>query len=269
MSKISRYIYSIILLLLVFFVTGCAGVLDKVKADFAMSRAEGMYERGNLSGAYDQYRNAAEAGSPRAQYMLGRMYAEGEGIGQNSVEAVRWISKAADSGYPAADFEMGLRYLTGSQLPADPVKAVAHFKKAAEKEHELSMYHLGFVYIFGIGVAPDSQEALRWFRMAKAHGIDVDYNLLTQSGIQAYMLKHPAGSSTTSGENVTARLLDTSNPRDASIIQSRLSDLGFYNMGVDGKWGQGSANALKNFQKANGLDPVGVWNMQTQEKLFP
>lgn len=269
MSEIPKSISNICLLLFIFIMTGCVGTIDRVRADFALSRADGMYERGNLSGAYDQYRNAAEAGSPRAQYILGRMYAEGDGIARNSAEAIRWIREAAGSDYPAADFEMGLRYLTGDGLPQDHLQAVEHFKKAAGNEHEISMYHLGFAYTLGLGVAPDSQEALRWFRMASAYGINVDQNFLTQSGIQAYMLRHPSGSSANVNLDSSTRLLDTSNPGDASVIQSRLKELGFYNMAVDGIWGQGSLNALINFQRANGLDPVGVWNMQTQEKLFP
>lgn len=267
MPKISKSICNICLLLLVLSLAGCAGTLDSIRADFAVSRADGMYEKGDLAGAYDQYRSAAEAGSPRAQYMLGRMYAEGEGVGQNSAEAIQWIKNAADSGYPAADFEMGLRYLTGDGLIEDPDQAVDHFKRAAGNEHELAMYHLGFAHTLGIGVAPDPREALRWFRMASAYGINVDQNFLTQSGIQAYMLEHSADSPDSVGGD-TLRLFDTSNPGDASIIQSRLAELGFYNMAVDGIWGQGSSNALRDFQQANALEPSGAWNMETQKRLF-
>lgn len=62
--------------------------------------------------------------------------------------------------------------------------------------------------------------------------------------------------------------LNTSRRDEASLIQSRLAELGFYRMAVDGLWGPGSRRALEAFQGAVGLAPNGTWNMQTQLKLF-
>lgn len=62
--------------------------------------------------------------------------------------------------------------------------------------------------------------------------------------------------------------LDTSNRNDAVLIQSRLAELGFYSMKIDGLWGPGSRGALQNFQMANGLSANGVWDMGTQMKMF-
>src|SRR5690242_6226515 len=36
---------------------------------------------------------------------------------------------------------------------------------------------------------------------------------------------------------------------------------------VDGKWGNQTANALRNFQKENGLQPTGKLDPETSEKL--
>lgn len=63
-------------------------------------------------------------------------------------------------------------------------------------------------------------------------------------------------------------LLDTANRNDAVLIQSRLAELGFYTMKIDGLWGPGSRGALQNFQMANGLSANGVWDMGTQMRLF-
>ncbi|WP_028573977.1 peptidoglycan-binding domain-containing protein [Desulfonatronovibrio hydrogenovorans] len=62
--------------------------------------------------------------------------------------------------------------------------------------------------------------------------------------------------------------LDTSNRSDATVIQTRLAELGFYNMAIDGLWGPGSRSALQNFQMASGLGANGVWDMGTQMRLF-
>ena len=62
--------------------------------------------------------------------------------------------------------------------------------------------------------------------------------------------------------------LDTSSRSDATVIQTRLAELGFYNMAIDGLWGPGSRGALQNFQGSNGLSADGQWTMQTQMRLF-
>ncbi|MFW6005510.1 MAG: peptidoglycan-binding domain-containing protein [Desulfonatronovibrionaceae bacterium] len=65
-----------------------------------------------------------------------------------------------------------------------------------------------------------------------------------------------------------AMLLVITDNQDASRIQARLKDLGFYTMKVDGIWGPGSKGALEKFQMSSGLQPSGKWDMGTQMKLF-
>lgn len=55
---------------------------------------------------------------------------------------------------------------------------------------------------------------------------------------------------------------------DALKVQTRLKELGYYNGKLDGKFGSGSVNALKAFQKANGLDDDGVCGIKTRAILF-
>lgn len=62
--------------------------------------------------------------------------------------------------------------------------------------------------------------------------------------------------------------LDPSRRDEASLIQSRLAELGFYRMTVDGLWGPGSRRALEAYQRAVGLNPNGNWDMGTQRRLF-
>ncbi len=63
-------------------------------------------------------------------------------------------------------------------------------------------------------------------------------------------------------------MLSTSNRDEARVIQTRLAELGFYNMAIDGLWGPGSRGALQNFQRSIGLAASGEWNMQSQMRLF-
>ena len=51
---------------------------------------------------------AAEQGFAAAQYNLGLMYANGQGVHQDDAQAVRWYRKAAEQGYAKAQYNLGL-----------------------------------------------------------------------------------------------------------------------------------------------------------------
>ena len=51
------------------------------------------------------------------------MYADGLGVPQDDVEAVRWYRVAADQGLALAQFSLGVRYATGLGVPQDDVEA--------------------------------------------------------------------------------------------------------------------------------------------------
>ena len=53
-----------------------------------------------------------------------------------------------------------------------------------------------------------------------------------------------------------------------SALQTRLQALGYYNGTVDGEYGSATAEAVKKFQKNNGLTADGVAGSQTLEKLY-
>lgn len=53
----------------------------------------------------------------------------------------------------------------------------------------------------------------------------------------------------------------------ATAIQSALKKAGYYQGAVDGKVGSGTKQAIKNFQRDNGLTPDGVCGRQTWSRL--
>ncbi len=71
------------------------------------------------------YRKAAEQGDPEAQFNLGVMYYEGEGMPQSDVKAARWYRKAAEQGHAIAQFRLGYMYFYGRGVPEDHIKAYA------------------------------------------------------------------------------------------------------------------------------------------------
>ncbi len=60
------------------------------------------YLRGDYSTAFQEFEPFAKQGNPHAQYNLGLMYENGQGIPQNYAEALKWYTKAAEQGLAGA-----------------------------------------------------------------------------------------------------------------------------------------------------------------------
>ena len=83
----------------------------------------GAYDRGDYATALKEWRPLAEQGLSQAQYNLGLMYAEGEGVAQDYQEAVRWYRLAAEQGHASGQFSLGAMYTAGQGVPKDYVLA--------------------------------------------------------------------------------------------------------------------------------------------------
>lgn len=74
----------------------------------------------------------ARWGESEAQYTVAMMYAAGEGVEKDQVEASKWFEKAAHEGHPYAMFKIAERYEKGLGVTRDPEKAIQWYRKAAE-----------------------------------------------------------------------------------------------------------------------------------------
>ena len=75
----------------------------------------------------------AEQGNAKAQFSLGKMYYEGQGVRQDYAEAARCYLKAAEQGDPVAQNNLGTMYAKGQGVRQDGEQAVQWFRKAAEQ----------------------------------------------------------------------------------------------------------------------------------------
>ena len=64
----------------------------------------------------DALRARAEEGDADAQADLGFRYSQGRGVREDDVEAVRWYRLAAYPGYASAQFNVGVMYANGEGL---------------------------------------------------------------------------------------------------------------------------------------------------------
>jgi hypothetical protein len=95
------------------------------------------YNKGDFKIAYKEWNQLAAQGNANAQYNLGVMYANGNGVPKDYKQVVHWYHKAAGQGDAGAQ------------------------------------YNLGVMYEYGIGVLQDYKNAYMWFNLARYNGKNI------------------------------------------------------------------------------------------------
>ena len=131
--------------------------------------------------------NAAEDGDPIAQWKLGRMYAEGNGVAQNDLLAFDYFSRIANAhskdspSAPEAQIvanafvALGRYYLAGipnSKITSDPERAREMFSYAASYFGNAdAQYDLARLYLKNAGTSRDDfRHGARWLGLAAQKG---------------------------------------------------------------------------------------------------
>jgi hypothetical protein len=129
---------------------------------------EGMaaYKRGDYATALKKWRLLAEAGDATAQYNLGVMYAEGQGVPQDDEEAAKWFRLAAEQGHADAQRNLGVMYILGQGVPQDFQEAAKWYRKAAEQGDADAQCTLGEMYEAGQGVPQNRAVAYALYSLA-------------------------------------------------------------------------------------------------------
>ena len=96
----------------------------------------GAFMSGDYTSAFEEFSSLAEQGDAAAQYFLGVMYDNGEGVPQDYKQAVKWYTKAAEQGNAKAHNNLGLMYARGQGVPQDNVYAHMWFNLAAASGNE-------------------------------------------------------------------------------------------------------------------------------------
>ncbi len=86
-------------------------------------RADKAYLRGDYGKALTEIEFLANRGEARAQYDLGLMYDQGQGVPKDDARAIHWYGLAAEQGEPRAQYNLGLMYLNGQGVQPDLVTA--------------------------------------------------------------------------------------------------------------------------------------------------
>ncbi len=89
------------------------------------------YEKGDLVGALQAWRPAADQGDMLAQFNLGALYEHGRGVKKDLSEAAKWYRKAAEQGNGLAQYYLGAFYAKGEGVETNITEATTWYRKAA------------------------------------------------------------------------------------------------------------------------------------------
>ena len=200
--------------------------LPREKA-FADEEGVTAHEQGVYATALRLLRPLAEQGEASAQYNLGLMFDNGQGVPQDYATAVSWYRKAAEQGHAAAQNNLGAMYAHGQGVPQDYAAAASWYRKAAEQGNAMAQYNLGVLYDDGQGVPQDYAVAMSWYRKAAEQGyVDAQISLgifysMGEGVSRDYVIAHMWFSLAAGGDKKGAEARNKMTPAQARDIVAK------------------------------------------------
>jgi TPR repeat protein len=122
--------------------------------------------------AVSAVRKAARAGNAEAQFRLGVMYGNGDGVPLDYDEARSWFEKAVAQGHENATITLAWMCANGTGVEADEARARDLYLEAARRGSAKAQYVAATMYRFAqYGLGKDMREAVRWYVEAADQGM--------------------------------------------------------------------------------------------------
>ncbi len=181
-------------------------------------------------------RKAANAGNAEAQFRLGVMYGNGDGVGLDYEQARGWFEKAAAQGHENALITLAWMYANGAGVDADEDRARRLYLKAAERGSAKAQYVVGTMYRFAqYGVKKDIPRAVEWYLKAADQGMATAQFALGRmlmegkgvmrddaAALQWLSLAHVNGSKR--AEDYVKHLIKRMDPAEVQAVRARMTD---------------------------------------------
>ncbi|MEO0672077.1 MAG: tetratricopeptide repeat protein [Pseudomonadota bacterium] len=135
--------------------------------------ADGLGVGRDLKRAKASFEKAAAAGNAEAAFGLAMMFATGDGVKKDPSRAANLFEQAARKGHAFAHYNLALAFLSGRGKPENPARAALHLRYAADRNIANAQYDLATLYQTGHGVAADAYQAAYWLRAAAQSGMTV------------------------------------------------------------------------------------------------
>jgi localization factor PodJL len=248
----------------------------------ALRYAQGQGTPQNLTEAAHWLERAASAGLAPAQYRLAAMYERGLGVAKDLGRARSWYQAAAEKGNVKAMHNLAVNASGREGGTADYALAAKWYGEAAAYGLADSQFNLGILAEHGLGIPANLQEAYKWFALAASGGdqeaakrrelikLQLDPASLAQAeqAVGAWTAKDAVPEANEVAE--AQEWADASPESNASLVtrtQGLLNKLG-YEVGVpDGLMGARTREAIKSFERRNGLEETGKVTITLVTKL--
>lgn len=129
------------------------------------------YDVGDYATSLAECQPAADSGDAKAQFCIGRLYANGFGVAMDDALALKWYGLAAEQGHAEALYNLGVMHANGWGVPMDDVAAAKWYRQAAELGSPMAQMSLANLCRNGRGVEQDVVEAFMWYAIAAELGV--------------------------------------------------------------------------------------------------
>lgn len=136
--------------------------------------------------ARNWFEKAAKQGNAQAQYNLGIIYSQGLGVVKDTTLAEKWLDKAGAGATAVEQYSLGVMYIEGTSIPKNLVKARQWFEKSATGGYVLAQYNIGLMCSDGLGGEQNYTQAREWFSLAAKQGntdAKVELSVLYRGGL--------------------------------------------------------------------------------------
>ena len=245
-----------------------------------------LMTQGKPKEAAEYFRKSASQGQPAAQYYLGDLYSSGEGVTADITQARKLTQMAAQAGHRFAMYDLGLYYANDAQQGGPQAEqsirlAASWFRKAADFGMADAQFNLASLHSAPSSSLSNPLEAYVWFSIAAKQGdqeaaeqADMIRNLLPGDALgraEARIAGFSPASIDKSANGIFTDLAwnkqkPRSNP-DIAKVQSLLTGLGFEAGVADGAMGPKTREAIRAFERSNGLTETGQVNPELIQRL--
>lgn len=234
----------------------------------------------NYTKAAQWFEEASYQGVSNAQYNLAVLYHQGLGVSKDTKKAIELYRVAAANGHAEADYNLAIAYVEGVGTEYNPQVAAVYFQKAAAGGIVEAAYNLGLLHENGLLGESQPDEAVFWYTLAADKGNAEAQKALKQIKVQLSMSNEDAarivariasekpGFTNEDGQAALPEALVerpaaehqdniaiTGVPDSAILfqVQQQLSQMGLYLGPVSGVPSPKITQAIKDYQKNNGL----------------
>lgn len=180
-------------------------------------------------------RKAAKAGNAEAQFRLGVMYGNGDGVGLDYEQARGWFKKAVAQGHENATITLAWMYANGTGVEVNEGRARELYLEAAAKGSAKAQYVVATMYRFAqYGLKKDMETAIQWYVKAADQGMPTAQLALGKllmegkgvmqddaAALQWLSLAHVNGSKR--AEDYVKHLIKRMDPAEVKAVRERMT----------------------------------------------